>query len=54
MISHSEIRSHKTFCDMEKQYFAPAVRVVDLHLDTSFCLSGGLEDTYDDILDGDD
>ena len=39
---------------MEKQYFAPAVRVVDLHMDTSFCLSGSLEDTYDDPLDWDD
>ena len=39
---------------MEKQYLAPAVRVVDLHMDTSFCLSGGLEDTYDDEFDWDD
>ena len=39
---------------MEKQYFAPAVRVVDLDMDTSFCLSGGLDDTYDDPLDWDD
>lgn len=39
---------------MEKKYLAPAVRVVDLKLDTSFCLSGSLEDTYDDPLDWDD
>lgn len=39
---------------MEKQYLTPAVRVVDLHMDTSFCLSGGLEDTYDDDFDFDD
>ena len=39
---------------MEKQYFAPAVRVVDLDMDTSFCLSGGLADTYDDEFDWDD
>lgn len=39
---------------MEKEYLAPAVRVVDLSLDTSFCLSGSLEDTYDDPLDWDD
>ena len=42
---------------MVKQYLAPAVRVVDLHMDTSFCLSdtlsGGLEKTYDDLIDGD-
>ena len=30
---------------MEKEYLAPAVRVVDLRMDISFCLSGGLEDT---------
>lgn len=39
---------------MEKQYLAPEVRVMDLHLDVSFCLSGGLDDTYDDPLDFDD
>ena len=39
---------------MEKQYSAPAVRVVDLDMDTSFCLSGGLADTYDDEFDFDD
>ena len=39
---------------MEKEYLAPAVRVLDLHLDVSFCLSGGLDDTYDDPLDFDD
>lgn len=37
---------------MEKEYLTPAVRVVDLHFDASFCLSdpvsGGLEKTYDD------
>lgn len=36
---------------MEKVYLTPAVRVIDLHQDLSFCLSGGLDDTYDDILD---
>lgn len=39
---------------MEKKYLAPAVRAMDLHLDLSFCLSGGLEDTYDDPIDLDD
>ena len=39
---------------MEKEYLAPAVRVLDLHMDTSFCLSGGLDDTYDDIYEWDD
>ena len=39
---------------MEKQYYAPVVRVVDLDMDTSFCLSGGLDDTYDDEFDFDD
>ena len=39
---------------MEKQYLAPAVRVVDLNQDSSFCLSGGLDDTYDDIIEWDD
>lgn len=39
---------------MEKQYLAPAVRVVDLHMDASFCLSGGLDDTYDDPIDEDE
>lgn len=39
---------------MEKKYLAPAVRVVDLHQDSSFCLSGGLEDTYDDPIEWDD
>ena len=42
---------------MEKEYLAPAVRVVDLHFDHSFCLSdtlsGGLERTYDDLIDED-
>lgn len=33
---------------MEKQYLAPEIRVVDLSLDASFCVSGGLDDTYDD------
>ena len=36
---------------MEKEYLTPAVRVINLHTDLSFCLSGGLEDTYDDPLD---
>ena len=35
-------------------YFPPEVRVIDLRQDLSFCLSGGLEDTYDDPLDLDD
>ena len=40
---------------MEKlEYLAPAVRALDLHLDVSFCLSGGLDDTYDDDFDWDD
>ena len=39
---------------MEKRYLAPAVRVLDLHFDTSFCLSGDLEDTYDIPIDLDD
>ena len=39
---------------MVKEYLAPAVRVLDLHMDISFCLSGKLEDTYDDPLDWDD
>ena len=39
---------------MEKEYLAPAVRVMDLKMDTSFCLSGSLEDTYDDPLDWED
>lgn len=36
---------------MEKEYQAPAVRVIDLHADLSFCLSGGLGDTYDDEIE---
>ena len=39
---------------MEKQYFPPVVRVMDLRLDACFCLSGSLEDTYDDEFDFDD
>ena len=39
---------------MEKEYLAPVVRVMDLKMDTSFCLSGSLEDTYDDPLDWED
>jgi len=39
---------------MEKPYFPPAVRVVDLRTDACFCLSGGLADTYDDEFDFDD
>ena len=39
---------------MEKPYLTPAVRVVDLHMDASFCLSGSLEDTYDDEFNWDD
>lgn len=36
---------------MDRTYQTPAVRVIDLHMDLSFCLSGGLEDTYDDPID---
>jgi hypothetical protein len=40
---------------MEKlAYLTPAVRVLDLHMDGSFCTSameGNLEKTYDDIID---
>lgn len=39
---------------MEKEYLAPVVRVIDLRQDLSFCLSGGLDDTYDDPFDFDD
>ena len=39
---------------MGKQYCPPVVRVVDFDMDTSFCLSGGLADTYDDEFDFDD
>ena len=39
---------------MEKLYQTPAVRVIDLHQDLAFCLSGSLEDTYDDPIDLDD
>lgn len=39
---------------MENQYLPPAVRVVDLKMDASFCLSGSLEDTYDDPFDWDE
>ena len=39
---------------MEKPYLTPSVRVVDLHMDASFCLSGSLEDTYDDEFNWDD
>jgi hypothetical protein len=40
---------------MEKlAYLAPAVRVLDLHMDVSFCLSGSLDDTYDDPFDWED
>jgi hypothetical protein len=38
---------------MEKPYFPPLVRVLDLRMDTSFCLSGTLEDTFDEPLDWD-
>ena len=38
----------------KEEYFAPAVRIVDLHMDQSFCLSGTLDDTYDDPIDWDD
>ena len=37
-----------------KEYLTPAVRVVDLHMDTSFCLSGSLDDTYDDPIEWED
>jgi hypothetical protein len=36
---------------MDKPYLAPAVRVLDLQMDLSFCLSGMLEETYDDPFD---
>ena len=39
---------------MEKTYLAPAVRMMDLQFDVSFCLSGGLDDTYDDPIELDD
>ena len=39
---------------MKSEYLAPGVRVMDLKTDTSFCLSGGLEDTYDDEFNWDD
>ena len=38
----------------KEEYFAPAVRIVDLHMDQSFCLSGTLDDTYDSPIDWDD
>ena len=37
-----------------KEYLTPTVRVVDLHMDTSFCLSGSLDDTYDDPIEWED
>jgi hypothetical protein len=39
---------------MEKKYSAPAVRVIDLLEEGSFCLSGWLEDTFDDEIELDD
>ena len=38
---------------MNKTYEEPRVRCVDLRPDLTFCtsLSGGLEDTYDDIIE---
>ena len=39
---------------MKDQYSTPIVRVLDLQMDASFCLSGGLEDTYDDEFNWDD
>ena len=39
---------------MMKEYLTPVVRVVDLHMDTSFCLSGSLDDTYDDPIEWED
>lgn len=45
---------NKSLIEMEKEYQTPAVRVADLHLDFNFCvstLSGGLEKTYDDLID---
>ena len=41
---------------MEKEYLTPAVRVIDLHQDLSFCVSltSGLDDTYDDPIDLDE
>ena len=41
---------------MEKEYLTPAVRVIDLHQDLSFCVSlaSGLDDTYDNLIDLDE
>ena len=39
---------------MKNEYLAPVVRVMDLRMDASFCLSGDLEDTYDDEFNWDD
>ena len=42
---------------MKQTYSAPSTRVVDLHWDLSLCvstLSGGLEKTYDDLIDDDE
>ena len=39
---------------MKNEYLAPVVRVTDLRMDASFCLSGGLDDTYDDEFNWDD
>ena len=38
---------------MEKPYLSPVVRVMDLYMDVSFCLSSQLDDTYDDPIDFD-
>ena len=44
----------KTIDEHMKEYLAPVVRIVDLHMDQSFCLSGTLDDTYDDPIEWDD
>lgn len=36
---------------MQRKYVSPAVRLIDLHQELSFCLSGSLEDTHDDPID---
>lgn len=36
---------------MQRKYDAPAVRLIDLRQELSFCLSGSLEDTYDDPVE---
>lgn len=40
--------------EMKNKYMAPAVRLLDLLEELSFCLSGRLEDTFDDEIELDD